>query len=110
MLVRKLWLYGLLLIMGVIWIVLTPMLTNEFTEKYGSIASFFSLIINTSVIGLYLGALHLCWKVLFPYPEADRQTLFKKALESPEGAGFALVGVGLIMVALAMVVTKVVGV
>ena len=109
MITRKIWIYGLLAVMTVIWVVLTPMLTDVFTEKYGSIASFLSLLINSSVVGLYLAALHFSWKILFPYPEADRQTLFKKAMETAEGAGFALVGVGLIMIALAMIVTKAVG-
>lgn len=46
---------------------------------------------------LALAFAHLARKALFDYPEADMQTLLKKCLESPTGAGLAFLGLCLVL-------------
>lgn len=60
------------------------------------------LIILVSSI-LYIGLLHFARKGLIDY--IDLEQYFKKALQTPEGAGLALIGVGLIMVSIAIVIS-----
>lgn len=59
------------------------------------------LIILVSSI-LYVGLLHLSRKGLFDY--LDLEEYFKKAKLSPEGAGMALIAVGLFSIAIAIVI------
>ena len=58
------------------------------------------IILVTSI--LFIGLLHLARKGLLDY--LDLQVLFTKALETAQGAGLAIVGVGLIMIAIAVVI------
>ena len=58
------------------------------------------IILVTSI--LYVGVLHLARKALMDY--IDLEQYFKKAIMSPEGAGLAIVGVGLMMVSIALVI------
>lgn len=51
----------------------------------------------------YVTLLHASRRALLDY--LDLASLFKKAEESPEGAGYGVIGVGLIMVALAICIT-----
>lgn len=51
---------------------------------------------------LYIGLLHLARKALVDY--IDLEDYFKKALESSQGSGLALIAVGLVMVSISMVV------
>ena len=46
--------------------------------------------------------LHLARKALADY--IDLEEYFKKALMTPEGAGLALIGIGLIMVSISLVI------
>lgn len=58
------------------------------------------IVLVTSI--LYVGMLHLSRRALMDY--IDLEVYFKKALMSPEGAGLAIIGVGLMMVAIALVI------
>lgn len=51
---------------------------------------------------LYITVLHLSRKALFDY--IDMEEYFKKAILTPEGAGMALIAVGLAMVSIAVVI------
>ena len=59
------------------------------------------LIVLMSSI-LYVGLLHLSRRALMDYVDLSR--FFTKALQSPEGSGLAIVGVGLIMVSISIVI------
>lgn len=50
-----------------------------------------------------VAAAHWGRKALTDYPEADQRTLFRKALESPTGAGLALIALAIVFVGLLMV-------
>ena len=60
-----------------------------------------SLIVLLNIV-LYIGALHLSRKALLDY--LDLEQCFKKALQTPEGAGRAIQGIGVIMVAISIVI------
>jgi hypothetical protein len=62
-----------------------------------------SIVINLAISVLYIGLLHLSRKALIDY--VDFKTFFKKALQSSEGAGMAIIGIGLIMVSISIVIT-----
>ena len=64
------------------------------------------LIVLVSSI-LYIGLLHMARKALMDY--LDMLTYFKKALGTPEGAGLALIAVGLIMISVALVILAATG-
>ncbi len=53
---------------------------------------------------LYVSLLHFTRKFVFDYEEADFQSLARKAGETPQGAGFALIGFSIMMVAFAVVI------
>lgn len=53
---------------------------------------------------MYASLLHFTRKFIFDYDEADFQSLARKAKESPQGAGFALIGFSIMMVAFAIVI------
>lgn len=56
---------------------------------------------------LYVGLLHLSRKALFDY--IDLEQLFKSAHRTPEGSGKVFVGIGLAMIAIAIVIHAAVG-
>lgn len=58
------------------------------------------IILVTSI--LYVAMLHISRKGLIDY--VDMKSFFKKALETSEGAGSALIAVGLIMIAISIVI------
>lgn len=61
------------------------------------------VLISTLLKGVwYVAFLHMSRRALLDY--LDLTTLFKKAEESPEGAGYAIIGVGTIMVACAIAI------
>lgn len=59
------------------------------------------LVILVSSI-LYIGLLHLARKALMDY--VDMGEFFKNALRTPEGSGLALIGIGLMMVAISIAI------
>lgn len=61
-----------------------------------------SLLITLLISILYVGVLHLARKGLFDY--LDLSVFFKKALESSQGSGLALIAVGLAMVSISVVI------
>lgn len=61
-----------------------------------------SLLITLVVSILYIALLHLARKGLFDY--IDLEVYFKKALQTPEGAGYALIAVAVAMLAIAVVI------
>lgn len=65
-------------------------------------SSTLGLIINIIISLFYIGLLHYSRKALIDY--IDMEVFFKKALESSQGAGMALIGMGLIMVSIALVI------
>lgn len=67
---------------------------------FGSGTASTLIILVTSI--LYIGLLHIARKGLFDY--IDLEVFFKKALESSEGAGKALISVAIAMVAIAIVI------
>lgn len=60
------------------------------------------LILNLVISVFFVVFLHFSRKALVDY--IDLEEFFKKAIETPEGAGAAIIGVGLIMISLAIVV------
>jgi hypothetical protein len=60
-----------------------------------------TLVILTKSI-LYVAVLHLTRKALLDY--LDLESLFKKAKETPEGSGYAIIGVSLIMISVAITI------
>lgn len=54
---------------------------------------------------LYVSLLHLSRKALMDY--LDLKVLYKRALESSEGAGQVFIGVGLTMIAIAIIMVSV---
>jgi multisubunit Na+/H+ antiporter MnhB subunit len=60
-----------------------------------------TIIILASSI-LYIGLLHFARKALFDY--IDLEIFFKKALQTPEGSGYALIAVALAMVSISIVI------
>jgi hypothetical protein len=58
------------------------------------------IVLFTSI--LFVGVLHLARRAIIDY--VDLQKYFERALLTPEGAGAALIGVGLMMVAIAIVI------
>lgn len=58
------------------------------------------IVLLTSI--LYIGLLHLGRKSIMDY--IDLEQYFKKALSSSEGSGLAIIGVGIMMVAIAIVI------
>lgn len=61
-----------------------------------------AMIIILSTSTLYVAMLYLSRKAILDY--VDLREFFKTALRSPEGAGSAIIGVGLMMVALAITI------
>ncbi len=58
------------------------------------------LLLGLLVCVLAVAFAHLSRKALTDYPEADMQTLFRKAGESPTGAGLALISLAIVIAAL----------
>lgn len=58
------------------------------------------LLLGLGVCILAMLAAHIARKVFFDYPEADMQSLFRKAGESPSGAGMALIALAIVIAAL----------
>lgn len=58
------------------------------------------IILVTSV--LYVGVLHLARKALTDY--IDLEKVFNKAMMTPEGAGYVFIGIGLMMIAIAITI------
>ena len=60
-----------------------------------------ALISNLFVTTLHLGVLYLAVTAFFDY--VDIPAFFKKALSSSEGSGLAIIGIGLMSIAIAIV-------
>lgn len=60
------------------------------------------LIYSKAILGVAFA--HYARKALFDYPEADMQSLAKKALESAEGAGMYAIAVAIMFAAIAYLV------
>lgn len=65
-------------------------------------SSTLGLIINIIISLFYIGLLHYSRKALIDY--IDLEVFFKKAVETSQGAGFALIAVGLIMTSISLVI------
>lgn len=63
-------------------------------------AATLGLILNIVVGLFFIGLLHLSRKALIDY--IDLEVFFKKAIETSQGAGLAIVGVGLIMISVSL--------
>ena len=63
------------------------------------------IILVTSI--LYIGLLHIGRKGLLDY--VDLRIFFKKAIETPEGAGLATIGIGLICISISIVILAATG-
>lgn len=61
-----------------------------------------SLLITLVISILYIGLLHLARKGLFDY--IDLSVYFKKALETPQAAGMALIAIALAMISVSIVI------
>lgn len=61
-----------------------------------------ALIVGLVMCLLYISLLHLARRGLLDY--IDLEVFFKKALETSEGAGMAIIGVGLIMISCSLVI------
>lgn len=60
------------------------------------------LVLGLLVCVLAVAFAHVSRKALTDYPEADMRTLFKKASESPTGAGLALIALSILIASLLM--------
>lgn len=60
------------------------------------------LILNLVISVFFVAFLHFSRKALVDY--IDLEEFFKKAIESSQGAGMAIIGVGLIMLSVAVVI------
>lgn len=58
------------------------------------------IVLVTSI--LYIGLLHLGRRALMDY--IDLEQYFKKAFLTPEGSGLVIIGVGLMMISIALVI------
>lgn len=65
-------------------------------------ASTINVLINLVISLLYVGLLHCSRKALVDY--LDLEGFFRKAFETSQGAGLALVAVALIMISISLVV------
>lgn len=61
-----------------------------------------STLMNLVTSLLFIGVLHLARKALVDY--IDLEEFFKKAIETPEGAGRALMAVALMMISVSLVI------
>lgn len=69
----------------------------------GLVSHLVTLLLATS--GAIL--LYVIRKVFFDYPEADIRLLLAKAMQDPKGAGLAVIGLGINMLAFAIVILAV---
>ena len=67
---------------------------------YGSGTLTILIVLLTSIF--YVALLHLSRRALMDYVDLSR--FFAKAIQTPEGSGLAIIGVGLIMVSVALVI------
>lgn len=65
-------------------------------------AGFFATMVVLTKIVIYVALVHVSRRALIDYIDLERY--FKEAVKTPEGSGQAVVGVSLIMVALAILV------
>jgi multisubunit Na+/H+ antiporter MnhB subunit len=82
------------------WVLSDPDLGVVQGLPFGSSTVATLLILSKTV--LYVGVLHLSRKALVDY--LDLEVLFEKARTEPTGAGLAVVGVGLILLALSITI------
>lgn len=75
---------------------------NGFIQHLPFGAGTLSILIILVVSILYVGLLHVSRKALLDY--IDLAELFKKATQTPEGSGLAIIGIGLIMIAISIVI------
>ena len=87
---------------GVISILLLSDPDSGFIQNLPVGASTVSMLIILVTSILYVAMLHISRKGLIDY--VDMKAFFKKALETSEGAGNALIAVGLIMISIAIVI------
>jgi hypothetical protein len=82
------------------WLITDPDagLIENMTIGVGTVATL--VILLKSVF--YIGMLHISRKALLDY--IDLGTYFVKALETPEGSGSAIIGVGIMMLSIALVI------
>lgn len=73
-----------------------------FIQKLPFGAGTLSVIIILASSILYIGLLHVARKGLFDY--LDLEVYFKKALQTPEGSGMALISIGLAMTSISLVI------
>lgn len=102
---RTVFLWAMFIFPAVVWILTDPQ--GNIIGNVGIFAPLVSLFTTLSPALWLVGFLHVAYKALFDYVEADRKALLKKALETPEGAGMALIGLGLAMTAIATVIAAV---
>lgn len=65
-------------------------------------SSTLGLVLNIVISLFYVGLLHFSRKALIDY--IDLEVFFKKAYETSQGAAIALLGVGMMMVAISLVI------
>jgi hypothetical protein len=90
---------------GALLVILILMLTDPSTGAVRQLpfgAGALATLVTLFVAILYVGFLHISRKGLLDY--IDVQVFFEKALETPQGAGLALIAVGLYTIAFSIVV------
>lgn len=99
---RDIYLYAAGILVLALYILTDPFfgLIQQLPVGAGTVATLLILLKGL----LYASLLHFTRKFVFDYDEADFQSLARKAKESPQGAGFALIGFSIMMVAFAIVV------
>lgn len=65
-------------------------------------SSTLGLLLNLAISVLYVGFLYLARRGLLDF--ADTEDLYKKALETPQGAGLYFIGIGLYSVAISIAI------
>ena len=63
-------------------------------------ASTLMIVLGIASGMLAVGVTHLLWKSMFDFPEMNLQRMFRKAQESPEGSGMALIAIAIVMASL----------
>lgn len=83
-----------------IWVLTDPQLGFVQNMSFG--ASTIATVVLLLKTVLYAGVLHVTRKALMDY--LDLEAFFKKAIQSPEGAGSATIAVALIYIAIAITI------
>ena len=96
---RNIYMYGGSILVILLWLITDP--DTGIIQNMPIGASVLATIVILLKSILYITLLHLSRKAMFDYLRMD--LLFKKASDTAEGSGFALIAISLTMLAIALV-------